>query len=206
MQQNQNNYDYLIKVVTIGSHGVGKTKLTHRFHTNAFCETCFCTIGIDFYIRTLNVHENKVKFQVWDLCGAERFRPVTRSYYRGALGITMVFDITDRNSFTGLAPFCQEILQGASENATIIVVGTKADLEDQRVVSTDEAQEFADEHGFLYIETSAKTGMNVDNLYMVIAKQTIEKIKVKENNKESENFTKSKHPSENSSKRLFCIG
>ena len=209
MQQNQRNYDYLLKIVTEGAIGVGKTCLTQRFHRNTFYDYPGCAIRADFIIRSLNVYENTVKFQVWDPCGPERCGRLMKPYQRGAMGILLLYDITDRESFINLTRHHEDIQRSAPKNVIVMIVGTKADLEDKRVVRIDEAQDFANGLGCMYMETSAKTGMNVDSLFLVLAKEIIEKKKLRESNNNNEpvsNIGKIKNSSEGTKKRPLCIG
>lgn len=183
MQQNQNNYDHFLKIIILGERLVGRTKLFQRFVDNIFHESCQqCIIDSAFLKRVLNVYEHIVNFELWDPNGADRFRfqSLHQIYYRRAMGIIMVFDITNKESFNRLAGWHQEAQDRAPEDAVIIIVGTKADLEDQREVTNDEVRSFADVLGYMYIETSAKTGMNVDSLFLVLAKEIIEKEKLKD--------------------------
>lgn len=206
MQQVQDNPNYQFKMIAMGNYGVGKTKLAERFSTNTFKEDSMCTVGTELILRTVKVYEDTVKFQVWDFNGAERYRAVPPMYYRGASGIIMVFDITNRRSFTELTSYHEEILIHLERDSAVIIVGTKTDLEEKRVVTIDEAKDFADKLGYMYIETSAKSGLNVDNAYLLLAKTIIEKTKSKENGSESENIVKINKAPESSKKRLPCIG
>ena len=126
------DYDYLFKVLLIGSSGVGKSSLLLRFADDIFNENFMPTIGVDFKIRTSDVDGKKVKMQIWDTAGQEKFKTLTQSYYRGSHGVVVAYDITDRDSFAKVAEWMSDVDNKAPDNITRILVGNKKDLEDQR--------------------------------------------------------------------------
>lgn len=134
------------------------------------------TIGVEFGSKTLEIRNKIVKLQIWDTAGQESFRSITRSYFRGAIGAILTFDITNRESFTQLNSFIEETSSCASQNLVLILVGNKSDLDASREVSKDEAESFASAQGLIYIETSAKTSDNVDLCFMTLAEQVLERI------------------------------
>ena len=126
------DYDYLFKVLLIGSSGVGKSSLLLRFADDIFNENFMPTIGVDFKIRTSDVDGKKVKMQIWDTAGQEKFKTLTQSYYRGSHGVVVAYDITDRDSFAKVSEWMSDVDNKAPDNITRILVGNKKDLEDQR--------------------------------------------------------------------------
>ena len=134
------------------------------------------TIGVEFGSKTLDIRNKVIKLQIWDTAGQESFRSITRSYFREAIGAILTFDITNRESFTQLSSFIQETSSCASQNLVLILVGNKSDLDASREIPKDEAQNFASEHGLIYIETSAKTSENVDVCFTTLAEQVLERI------------------------------
>ena len=166
---NTNEYDYLFKLLIIGDSGVGKSSLMNRFSDNIFNETFINTIGVDFKIRTINMDGKMIKLQIWDTAGQERFRTIVSSYYRGAHGIMVVFDITNKESFENIRMWYEEIKKHASGSVKKILIGNKSDFETKRQVEYSEGKELADSLNMDYIETSAKTALNVEKAFYDLA-------------------------------------
>ncbi|CAN6359830.1 unnamed protein product, partial [Urochloa humidicola] len=165
------DYDYLIKLLLIGDSGVGKSCLLLRFSDGSFTTSFITTIGIDFKIRTIELDGKRIKLQIWDTAGQERFRTITTAYYRGAMGILLVYDVTDESSFNNIRNWIRNIEQHASDNVNKILVGNKADMdESKRAVPTAKGQALADEYGIKFFETSAKTNLNVEQVFFSIAR------------------------------------
>ena len=162
-------YDYLFKLLLIGDSGVGKSCLLLRFADDSYTDSYLSTIGVDFKIRTLEIEGKTIKLQIWDTAGQERFRTITSSYYRGAHGIIVVYDITDRSSYNNIQSWLQEVDRYACENVSKLLIGNKSDLEEKRVVSYTEAKLKADEIGIPFIETSAKKSSNVEESFTRLA-------------------------------------
>ncbi|KAG8201816.1 hypothetical protein JTE90_027297 [Oedothorax gibbosus] len=162
-------YDYLFKLLLIGDSGVGKSCLLLRFADDTYTESYISTIGVDFKIRTIELEGKTIKLQIWDTAGQERFRTITSSYYRGAHGIIVVYDVTDQESFNNVKQWLQEIDRYASENVNRLLVGNKCDLTPKKVVDYVTAKEFADQLGIPFLETSAKNATNVEQAFMTMA-------------------------------------
>jgi len=122
-------------------------------------------------IRTIDLDGKTIKLQIWDTAGQERFRTITSSYYRGAHGIIVVYDVTDNESFNNVKQWLHEIDRYAAENVNKLLVGNKSDLTGKRVVSTEQGKEFADSLGIEFLETSAKTSSNVEQAFLTMASQ-----------------------------------
>ena len=122
-------------------------------------------------IRTIELDQKTIKLQIWDTAGQERFRTITSSYYRGAHGIIVVYDVTDLESFNNVKQWLHEIDRYAAENVNKLLVGNKSDLTAKRVVSTEQGKEFADSLGIEFLETSAKTSENVEQAFLTMASQ-----------------------------------
>ena len=165
------DYDYLFKLLLIGNSAVGKSSLLLRFSDNIFNDSFLPTIGVDFKIRTFDLNNKTVKLQIWDTAGQERFKTITSSYYKGAHGIIMVYDITDKQSFKDIDNWLAEVEKHASENVNKLLVGNKCDLESNRQVSYEEGKAYADQLGIKFIETSAKESKNVDSAFFTMANE-----------------------------------
>ncbi|XGW03408.1 hypothetical protein V3C99_014973 [Haemonchus contortus] len=164
-------YDYLFKLLLIGDSGVGKSCLLLRFADDTYTESYISTIGVDFKIRTIELDGKTIKLQIWDTAGQERFRTITSSYYRGAHGIIVVYDITDQESFNNVKQWLQEIDRYACENVNKLLVGNKCDLTAKRAVETQAAKEYADQLGIPFLETSAKSSTNVEQAFLTMASE-----------------------------------
>ncbi|CAG9320154.1 unnamed protein product [Blepharisma stoltei] len=170
------SYFYLFKMIIIGDTGVGKSCLLLQFTDQKFRNDHDLTIGVEFGSRTIHLGEKDIKLQVWDTAGSESFRSITRSYYRGAAGALLVYDITRRDSFQHLDFWLRDTRENGFSNMAIVLVGNKTDLDSKRAVSKQEAQKFARENGMSYIETSAKDGNNIDSSFVEIAKAILIKV------------------------------
>mmetsp|Transcript_16388 Transcript_16388/g.19376 ORF Transcript_16388/g.19376 Transcript_16388/m.19376 type:complete len:174 (-) Transcript_16388:500-1021(-) len=159
------HFDMQIKLLMIGDSGVGKTCLLLRYANDSFSPTFITTIGIDFKIKNIELDSKRIKLQIWDTAGQERFRTITTSYFRGAQGILLVYDVTDRGSFNSIRNWVGQIQQHADVHVNKILIGNKCDMDEQRVVSTEEGQNLAKEYGIQFFETSAKNDNNVETVH-----------------------------------------
>ncbi|XP_003373454.1 GTP-binding protein Ypt2 [Trichinella spiralis] len=164
------SYDFLFKLLLIGDSGVGKTCLLFRFAEDSFNNTFISTIGIDFKIRTIELDGKKIKLQIWDTAGQERFRTITNAYYRGAMGILLVYEITNEKSFENIKNWVRNIEEHASANVEKIILGNKCDMEDKRQVSRERGAQLAIEYGVKFMETSAKANINVESAFFTLAR------------------------------------
>ena len=169
---------YLLKYIVIGDTGVGKSCLLLQFTEpgSTFNERHDVTIGVEFGVRRVEVNGQALKLQIWDTAGQESFRSITRSYYRGAAGALLVYDITRRETFNHLTSWLDDARQHSNSNMTIMLIGNKSDLEHRRTVTYEEGQAFANEHGLVFMETSAKTASNVEDSFINTAKKIYDKI------------------------------
>ena len=132
------------------------------------------TIGVDFKVKSLEIENKSIKLQIWDTAGQERFRNVISSYFKGAHGILLIFDITSRDSFKELENWLAEVEKNASTQILKILIGNKCDLEEEREISKDEGEAFAMRNGMQYIETSAKINTNVNEAFEALSKIMVE--------------------------------
>ena len=164
--QKEKEYDYLFKILVVGVANTGKSSVLQRYVDNTFSDAYISTIGVEFRVRTLDVYGKKVKLQIWDTAGQERFRAIAKSYYKGAHGFLLVYDITNKESFEKLQAHMDEIKTCGPEKMRCMVVGNKTDLESKREVSYDEGRAFAEEIGAGFWEVSAKNKDNIEELFI----------------------------------------
>jgi Ras-related protein Rab-2A len=182
---------YTFKYIIIGESGVGKSCLLLQFTDKRFEPLFDMTIGVEFGARSIQIQNHEVKLQIWDTAGQESFRSITRSYYRGACGALLVFDVTNRSSFQSLQGWLEDARQNCNVPITVMLVGNKADLESKRQVPKEEALQFANEKGLAYIETSAKTAANVDAAFIQTAQAIFDKV---QRNELDQGFVTGKNP------------
>eukprot|EP00486_Rosalina_sp_Unknown_P000448 CAMPEP_0201564904 /NCGR_PEP_ID=MMETSP0190_2-20130828/3609_1 /ASSEMBLY_ACC=CAM_ASM_000263 /TAXON_ID=37353 /ORGANISM="Rosalina sp." /LENGTH=210 /DNA_ID=CAMNT_0047981715 /DNA_START=125 /DNA_END=757 /DNA_ORIENTATION=+ len=166
-------HDIKIKLLMIGDSGVGKSCLVLRFSNNEFTSSFITTIGIDFKIKTMEIEGKRVKLQLWDTAGQERFRTITNAYYRGAHGVLLVYDVTDEHSFFNIRQWMNNISEHANESISRMIIGNKCDMVSDRCVSTEKGMALAKEYGVPFYETSAKNDINVEKVFIDMAKQVI---------------------------------
>jgi len=170
------SYDFLFKFLVIGNANTGKSCLLHQFIENKFKTESSHTIGVEFGSKVVNCGGKSIKLQIWDTAGQERFRSVTRSYYRGAAGALLVYDIASRETYNSLTNWLSDARTLASPDIVIVLVGNKKDLEADREVTFLEASRFAQENELMFLETSARTGENVEETFLKCARKILSKI------------------------------
>ncbi|XP_065923562.1 ras-related protein Rab-26 isoform X6 [Magallana gigas] len=159
------------KTILVGDSGVGKTSLLVQFDQGRFQAGSFsATVGIGFTNKVVDVEGTKVKLQIWDTAGQERFRSVTHAYYRDAHALLLLYDVSNKASFDNIRAWLGEINEYAQEDVVIMLLGNKADMTSERVIRTEDGERLANEYNVAFMETSAKTGMNVDLAFMAVAK------------------------------------
>ncbi|KAH8302851.1 hypothetical protein KR044_011213 [Drosophila immigrans] len=168
---NEENFDFLFKIVLIGDCCTGKTSILQRFKTGNYVERHGNTIGVDFSMKTIEVEGKQVKLQIWDTAGQERFRTITQSYYRANNGVIIVYDITKRSTFANLQKWIEEVRRYTASNVLIILIGNKCDLEEEREVDFEEARQMCQyiPEILFVMETSAKENTNVDDAFRCLA-------------------------------------
>jgi len=176
------NWDYVLKFIICGDAGVGKSSLLVRLTDQRFLANTEPTLGVEFGSKLITIPEEgkTVKLQCWDTAGTESFRSITRSYYRGAAGCLLVYDVTNRTSFTDARSWLADVREHADPHLTCILVGNKIDLCDagkQREVTTEEGDAWAKEEGLLFVEASAKSGHNVEQAFLAASRDILDKVK-----------------------------
>ncbi|XP_065075113.1 ras-related protein Rab-35-like [Ochlerotatus camptorhynchus] len=163
------NDQHIFKLLIIGDSGVGKSSLLLRYADCKFPQQHLITIGVDFKIRTVTINGERVKLQIWDTAGQERFRLITSSYYRGAHGVVVMYDVTCLRSFNHVKHWLEEVESNCGEVCRLLV-GNKNDNPQLKKVPSRDAKRFADRYGMEFIETSAKECFNVEKVFTTIAR------------------------------------
>ena len=179
------NFNYLLKYVIVGDASVGKSNLLLRYTHGEFREEYQLTIGVEFGSNNIVINNSIYRIQIWDTAGQENFRSITRSYYKNSACALIVYDITRRVSFESLSDWIEDCKNSSPKTVVMVLVGNKCDLAQNREVNEEEGREFAEKHGMLFFETSAKTGQNVEELFKQSA--TLIAKKIKENYYDLEN-------------------
>lgn len=179
--ENDNEYDYIFKVILVGETGVGKSSILLRACEDVFQTSYLATIGVDFKIKTIEVDGKTIKIQIWDTAGQERFRTITHSYYRGAECAVMVIDLTDEFSLEEANTIYSDLIRLGSPKMKIFLVGNKSDLNNKIKLTEDDIKCFMESKNIIkYIETSAKDDKNIDLLFHDISIELMKNIKEKE--------------------------
>ena len=167
---------YQLKIILVGDTSVGKTSLVNRFMGYDFEENLKCTVNADFKIKSVSISSNiGAELTVWDTCGQERFRSMTRQYFKDAHGVVLVFDVGDLESYNNLSSWMKEIKTNSNRDPEIVLVANKIDREDRKVTK-ETGMKFAEKNGIMYTETSSKEGINIDTPFEKLAKSLVEKI------------------------------
>ncbi|XP_049600163.1 RAB3D, member RAS oncogene family, b [Syngnathus scovelli] len=159
------NFDYMFKLLIIGNSSVGKTSFLFRYADDSFTSAFVSTVGIDFKVKTVFRNDKRIKLQIWDTAGQERYRTITTAYYRGAMGFLLMYDITNQDSFNAVQDWATQIKTYSWDNAQVILIGNKCDLEDDRLIPTEDGHRLAEDLGFQYFEASAKDNINVKQVF-----------------------------------------
>ena len=165
MSSNPNGYDMIFKIVLIGDTSVGKTNILSKYLSNEFDPDSKATVGVEFGTKDFKIENNIVKVQIWDTAGQERYRSITNAYYKGAKGSLLVYDITNPKTFESLDKWLSDLKTNGEEKISIILVGNKTDLEDQRKISIEQGKEKAEFYKLAFIETSALNGDNIEKAF-----------------------------------------
>ena len=172
-------YDYLIKLILVGDSGVGKTCLLVRFIEDVFITSYISTIGIDFKIKVVKIDGKMIKLQIWDTAGQDRFRTITQTYYKGAMGVILAYDCTDESSFNNVKNWVRQLEAHANPEIVKVLVSNKSDCTDKRVDSAT-GEKLAKEYGMTFFETSAKDNKNINEVFTYLAKTVKDNLLSKE--------------------------
>ena len=191
MDKEQDEEDYrLYKILLLGDCAVGKSCLLLRYCENSFQESHLATIGLDFRLKTITLENNrKIRIQIWDTAGEDRFRSITRNYYKGAHGIVLIYDVTDQQSFQHIKDWVDKIKEESKEGVIIYLVGNKIDLIDKRIITNADGNKLAEEIKIKYYETSAKDSTGVKEVFENLVK-------------DMDNLYSEQHKEENGTKKI----
>lgn len=171
------SYDYLFKFIIIGDQSVGKSSLLQRFTQQTFQEHSLNpTYGIEFVTKDIDINGKRIKLQIWDTAGTEKYKSLARSYYRSAVGALIVYDVTRRSSFLKAQDWLNEARTNGHANINFLLIGNKCDMSSDREVTIEEGKDFAFTEGFNFIETSAKAATNVEKAFYELSYRILEKI------------------------------
>ena len=198
-EEEKKDSDMIIKLLLIGNAYVGKTLIVQKFIDNSFSKSTVSTIGVDLQSKIIDINGKKVKYLIWDTAGEDRMKTMTYSYYRGCHVILVVYDVTERKSFQNVTTWVECIDKFAKSNVLKILVGNKTDLEDKRVITTEEGKKLAEENGLKYYEISALKITGLHEMFEDIAKEYVEIYE----QKQYKNF-QLKKLQENKKKKRFC--
>ena len=195
MIETTNRNLYTFKLILLGDVSVGKTSILNRYINNTFEENCQCSVGVEFKVTSLILdNTTQVSLKIWDTSGQERYRALTRNYYKDSQGVILVYDVSSKTTFQHLKTWINDLEEFGSPDSQIIIVANKDDVsEAQRQVSKAEGEAFAEKQKLQFIEVSAKEGRNILILFEKITKKLVEQFKEKENMKKTKGTILSKN-------------
>ena len=170
------NFDFLFKYIIIGDAAVGKSNILLKYAHNQFKPEYQLTIGVEFGAKNIVIQNKIYRIQIWDTAGQENFRSITRAYYKNSVCAVIVYDISNKESFDNVSIWVEDCRSQSPKTISLVLVGNKKDLEDQREVSYEKGEEFAKANGMLFFEVSAKTGQNINELFKESAEDIAKKL------------------------------
>ena len=217
---NEENYDYIMKLILLGDSSVGKTNILTKYLKNFFDPDSKATVGVEFGTKSVEIEGKKIKVQIWDTAGEERYKSITSTYYKGAKGAFIVYDITRKITFESIDKWIGDLKNNGDENIIIYLVGNKNDLNDKREVDKNEAMNKAEKYNIAFMETSALSGDNIQKIFQDLiekvyvnffrnSKANKEKeinkgIELNKNNKENDNKTTDNNERKQKTERKCC--
>ena len=169
------NYEFMFKVVLVGDSFVGKTNIMSKYLKNEFHDDSKATVGVEFGSKQFNIEGHSIKAQIWDTAGQERYKAITSAYYKGAKGAFIVYDVTRKNSFESIDKWINDVTAVADKKITIVLIGNKIDLEDQRQVTKEQGEDKANKLQVAFLETSAFSGENLEKAFQMMIKEVYKK-------------------------------
>ena len=172
------NSDITLKLLIVGGSGVGKTNFLNMFLNNKFNQNYFSSTGIDLQNKIMNIKNKKVRIQIWDTAGQEKYKSITKNLFLKVMGALVLYDITNEESFTKLKEWVKLIKEECGRHIKILIIGNKSDLESQRAIDKEDAMKYANEEKVQYIECSSKTGENVEKAIIVLSEKILESTEI----------------------------
>ena len=182
----EDNYEQLYKIIIIGDSGVGKSNILGRYLHNEFREDTKSTVGVEFGSKKMVIENTPIKLQIWDTAGQERYRSITSAYYKGSKGCFIVYDITNPQSFDDIQKWYEEIKRSGDKGVSIILVGNKCDLENERKISTEAGKNKTKEMNCPFYETSALSNIMIEEVFKSICEDIFNKIKTEKKDEDDE--------------------
>ena len=186
MKEDPDDYEQLYKIIIIGDSGVGKSNILGRYLHNEFKEDTKSTVGVEFGSKKMQIENVTIKLQIWDTAGQERYRSITSAYYKGAKGCFIVYDITNSQSFENIIKWYEEIKKSGDKGVSIILVGNKCDLENERKVTIEMGKNKAKEMNCPFYETSALSNIMIEEVFKSICEDIFNKIKTEKKDEDDE--------------------
>ena len=171
------NFHYLLKFVIIDDSGVGKSNILLRYIYNSFSEEFKTTVGVEFGAKNIEIDKKVYRIQIWDTAGQENFRSIARAYYKNSVCACVVYDISKRSSFEDIQVWIDDCTKQTAKSVLLFLIGNKNDLNDEREVSYEEGEAYAKAHKMMFLEASAKTGNNINEIFERSVKQIAKNIK-----------------------------
>ena len=185
----EEEYELMVKVILIGDSAVGKTNIMNKYLKGKFLENSRATVGVEFGTKLFNISEHKIKAQIWDTAGQEKYRSITSAYYKGSKGAFIVYDITRKNSFDNVEKWINDLKIIGDPKINIMLIGNKIDLEDQREVLREQGEEKAKSFGCAFLETSALNGDNIEKGFELMIYDIYKKYGQDNNEDDDEDIT-----------------
>ena len=179
----EEQFDYLMKVIIIGDSGVGKSNMLLRYSEGKFVENYMMTIGINYVYKVVEIEGAKIKLQIWDTAGQDKYKTITKNYYRNSQGVIIVFGIDSRDSFYSVSKVChyqgnwiEDLSDTMGDSTQVMIVGNKSDLDEKREVTREEAEDLAKHCDMPYMECTANSGQSVADVFGRLAQTMKQKI------------------------------